>query len=146
VNIVEKALDEASDREQVRPGEIVNAKISSAMVHDITGPPAVQSWKSLEDTKVLDPDRIHVIFDHFLPAPTEQAAKPQKMIREFVESPGILTQVADGDQVSVNLEQGQIRNLTSGATISTEPFPLHLLQVLNDGGIIEHLKKKRTHR
>jgi 3-isopropylmalate/(R)-2-methylmalate dehydratase small subunit len=61
-----------------------------------------------------------------------------------VECPGILTQVADGDQVSVDLEQGQIRNLTTGATTSTDPVPLHLLQVLNDGGIIEHLKKKRA--
>jgi len=62
-----------------------------------------------------------------------------------VESPGILAQVADGDQVSVDLDQGQIRNHTTGATASTEPIPPHLLQVLNDGGIIEHLKKKRAH-
>jgi 3-isopropylmalate/(R)-2-methylmalate dehydratase small subunit len=63
-----------------------------------------------------------------------------------VECPGILTQVADGDQVSVDLEQGQIRNLTTGATTRTEPVPPHLLQVLNDGGIIEHLKKKRANQ
>jgi 3-isopropylmalate/(R)-2-methylmalate dehydratase small subunit len=63
-----------------------------------------------------------------------------------VECPGILTQVADGDQVSVDLEQGQIRNLTTGATTRTEPVPFHLVQVLNDGGIIEHLKKKRAHQ
>jgi 3-isopropylmalate/(R)-2-methylmalate dehydratase small subunit len=63
-----------------------------------------------------------------------------------VECPGILTQVADGDQVSVDLEQGQIRNMTTGATAKTEPVPLHLLEVLNDGGIIEHLKKKRAHQ
>ena len=63
-----------------------------------------------------------------------------------VECPGISTQVADGDQVSVDLEQGQITNLTTGTTASTEPIPLHLMQVLNDGGIIEHLKKKRAHQ
>jgi 3-isopropylmalate/(R)-2-methylmalate dehydratase small subunit len=63
-----------------------------------------------------------------------------------VECPEILTQVADGDEVSVDLERGQIRNLKTGATIKTEPVPLHLLQVLNDGGIIEHLKKKRAHQ
>ena len=63
-----------------------------------------------------------------------------------VECPGILTQVADGDQVSVDLEQGQIRNHRTGATTGMEPVPLHLMQVLNDGGIIEHLKKKRAHQ
>jgi 3-isopropylmalate/(R)-2-methylmalate dehydratase small subunit len=63
-----------------------------------------------------------------------------------VECPGILAQVADGDQVSVDLERSQIRNLITGTTASTEPIPPHLLQVLNDGGIIEHLKKKRAHQ
>jgi 3-isopropylmalate/(R)-2-methylmalate dehydratase small subunit len=61
-----------------------------------------------------------------------------------VECPGILTKVSDGDQVSVDLETGQIRNLTTGTTATAEPIPLHLMQVLNDGGIIEHLKKKRA--
>jgi 3-isopropylmalate/(R)-2-methylmalate dehydratase small subunit len=63
-----------------------------------------------------------------------------------VECPGILTRVADGDQVSVDLEQGKIMNLNTGTTANTEPIPPHLLQVLNDGGIIEHLKKKRAHQ
>jgi 3-isopropylmalate dehydratase small subunit len=62
-----------------------------------------------------------------------------------MECPGILTQVADGDRVSVDLEQGQIRNLRTGTTTNTEPVPLDLMQVLNDGGIIEHLRKKRAH-
>jgi 3-isopropylmalate/(R)-2-methylmalate dehydratase large subunit len=89
VNIIEKILARASDREQVRPGEIVEARINSAMVHDITGPLTVESWKKLEETKVWDPDRIVVIFDHFLPPPTEQAAKLQKMMRDFVDEQGI---------------------------------------------------------
>jgi len=63
-----------------------------------------------------------------------------------LECPGIVTQVTDGDQLSVDLERGQIRNLRTGATATAEPIPLDLLQVLNDGGIIEHLKKKRVHR
>ena len=63
-----------------------------------------------------------------------------------VECREILTQVVDGDQLSVDLEQGQISNLTTGTMASAEPIPLHLLQVLNDGGIIEHLKKRRAHQ
>jgi len=63
-----------------------------------------------------------------------------------VECREILTQVVDGDQLSVDLEQGQISNLTTGTMASAEPIPLHLLQVLNDGGIIEYLKKRRAHQ
>jgi len=63
-----------------------------------------------------------------------------------LECPGILAQVTDGDELSVDLERGLIRNLRTGATATTEPIPPDLLQVMNDGGIIEHLKKKRAHR
>lgn len=63
-----------------------------------------------------------------------------------LECPAITTHVADGDQLSIDLERGQIRNLRTGATITADAIPLNLLQVLNDGGIIEHLKKKRAHR
>jgi len=61
-----------------------------------------------------------------------------------LECSGILTRVAEGDQLSVDLENGQISNLTTGATAVAEPIPLDLFQVLIDGGIIEHLKKKRS--
>jgi len=89
MNIIEKILAGASGKKQVRPGEIVEARINSAMIHDITGPIAIQSWKKLGETKVWDPERIVVIFDHYLPPPSEQAASLQKMIREFVYEQGI---------------------------------------------------------
>lgn len=89
MNITEKILAEASGREQVHPAEIIDTEIDSAMIHDITGPLAVQSWKKLEEATVWDPDRVVVIFDHFLPPPTEQAANLQKMMRGFVEEQGI---------------------------------------------------------
>ena len=63
-----------------------------------------------------------------------------------LECSGISTHVNDGDQLSVDIERGEIRNLRTGETTSAEPIPPNLLQVLNDGGIIEHLGKKRVHR
>jgi len=63
-----------------------------------------------------------------------------------LECPAILTHVVDGDQLSVDLDRGQIRNLRTGATITADAISPNLLQVLNDGGIIEHLKKKRARR
>jgi len=62
-----------------------------------------------------------------------------------LECPDILTRVSEGDELSVDLEGGKIRNLTTGAATSAEPIAVDLLRVLNDGGIIEHLKRKRTH-
>lgn len=63
-----------------------------------------------------------------------------------LECPGILTEVTDGDQLLIDLERGEVRNLTTGTTASVEPIPPNVVEVLNDGGIIEHLKRKRAHR
>ncbi len=89
MNIIEKILARASGKEQVRPGDTVEAKIDVAMVHDLTGPLAVESWRKLEESTVHDPDRIVVIFDHVVPPPTEQAANLQKIMRDFVKEQGI---------------------------------------------------------
>jgi len=61
-----------------------------------------------------------------------------------LECPCILREVRDGDELSVDLERGEIRNVTTGATLRTQPIPDGLLQLLNAGGIIEYLKRKRT--
>jgi len=89
VNILEKILARASGKEHVSPQEIVEARIDSAMVHDLTGPMTVQSWRKLGETRIRDPDRLVVIFDHLVPPPTEQATKAQRMMRDFVEEQGI---------------------------------------------------------
>jgi 3-isopropylmalate/(R)-2-methylmalate dehydratase small subunit len=63
-----------------------------------------------------------------------------------LECPGVSTRVIDGDQLSIDIERGEIKNLRTGETLRTEVIPPNLLQVLNDGGIMEHLRKKRAHR
>jgi 3-isopropylmalate/(R)-2-methylmalate dehydratase small subunit len=63
-----------------------------------------------------------------------------------LECQGISSHVTDGDQLTVDVERGEIRNLRTGKTSNAEPIPSNILQVLNDGGIIEHLKKKWAHR
>jgi len=63
-----------------------------------------------------------------------------------LQCPGILKEVNDGDKLSIDLARGQVRNLTTGAIANAEPISDSLLSVLEDGGIIEHLKRKRTRR
>jgi len=46
-----------------------------------------------------------------------------------------------GDLLEVGFE-GQIRNLTSGATLSCERVPPHLLQLVRDGGLLAQLEKR----
>jgi homoaconitate hydratase family protein len=84
MNIVEKILCRASGRDKVEPGEIISAKIDRVMFHDLTGPLTVKAFKEIGVSRVWDPDRVVVIFDHLVPPNTERAALNQKIIREFV--------------------------------------------------------------
>jgi homoaconitate hydratase family protein len=84
MNIVEKILCRASGRDKVEPGEIISTKIDRVMFHDLTGPLTVKAFKEIGVSRVWDPDRVVVIFDHLVPPNTERAALNQKIIREFV--------------------------------------------------------------
>ncbi|WP_455285635.1 3-isopropylmalate dehydratase large subunit [[Eubacterium] cellulosolvens] len=89
MNVLEKILARASQKTEVRAGDIVDAKIDVAMIHDLTGPLTVQSWKKIGRERVWDPDRIVVVFDHLVPPPTEEAAEVQNAVRRFVAEQGI---------------------------------------------------------
>jgi 3-isopropylmalate/(R)-2-methylmalate dehydratase large subunit len=84
MNIFEKILAKASGRSETKAGDIVDARIDAAMIHDLTGPMTVQSWNKIGLAKVWNPTRIVVIFDHLVPPSTEQAAKVQNEVRKFV--------------------------------------------------------------
>ena len=46
------------------------------------------------------------------------------------------------DRLRVDPEAGKIDNLTTGETISCEPIPSHLMQMIRDGGLLPHLEKR----
>jgi len=50
-------------------------------------------------------------------------------------------EIADGDELVVDLEAGKIENFTSGKSITIKPLPPVMLKILNDGGLVEHFKK-----
>lgn len=46
-----------------------------------------------------------------------------------------------GDELDVDIEKGIITNLTNGALIQIEPIPPVMRRMLDDGGLVEHIKK-----
>jgi 3-isopropylmalate/(R)-2-methylmalate dehydratase large subunit len=85
MNLIEKILAKASGKKEVFPGEIVEARIDVAMMHDLTGPLTIEQFKKIGAERVWDANKIVVIFDHLVPASTIEAAELQKMVREFVK-------------------------------------------------------------
>lgn len=85
MNITEKILAKASNKKRVYPGEIVKAKIHQAMMNDITGPLAIESFRKMEGEEVWDKNRIIIVLDHLVPANTEHSAKLHKILRDFAK-------------------------------------------------------------
>lgn len=53
---------------EVKPGDIVTVDASWCMVDDIMAPFTIRKFEEMGFKKVWDPDRIVLIYDHFLPA------------------------------------------------------------------------------
>ena len=89
MNIIEKILANASGKREVSPGEIVEASIDVAMIHDLTGPLAIKSFRKIGAKKVWDNKRIVVILDHIVPASSVISANLHRIVRNFVEEQNI---------------------------------------------------------
>ena len=85
MNITEKILAKASGKKAVHPGEIVDANVDMVMIHDLTGPLAVEAFKKIGTPKVWDNKKIVVILDHQVPAESVKAAELHKTMRQFAK-------------------------------------------------------------
>ena len=85
MNITEKILARASGKDRVHPGEIVDAKVDMVMVHDLTGPLAVEAFGKIGVKQVWNNQKIIIILDHQIPANSVKAAELHKIMREFAK-------------------------------------------------------------
>jgi 3-isopropylmalate/(R)-2-methylmalate dehydratase small subunit len=58
-----------------------------------------------------------------------------------IECPDVSKAISTGDQISVDLETGKIQNLTTKKTLQGTKMPPFIMEILTDGGLIEHLRK-----
>jgi 3-isopropylmalate/(R)-2-methylmalate dehydratase large subunit len=90
MTMTEKILARGSGRGEVRPGDLVMAKVDFAMGHDLTIPPAGRIMRDqMGAQKVWDPERVAVVQDHFQPAKDAASATLGRMTREFARDMGI---------------------------------------------------------
>ncbi len=74
-----------------KPDDIINAKLDLIMSHIGTGKVVLDFNKirPSKKRKIFDPSKIVVLFDHFVPAPSERWAAVHDLIRKFVKKQGI---------------------------------------------------------
>lgn len=85
MTIAEKILARKSGRDRVGPGDLVTVDVDTVILFDNNFMP--NNWREI--VKLADPQRVVVVFDHRVPAPTQQAAAAQRTGREFVRRFGI---------------------------------------------------------
>jgi 3-isopropylmalate/(R)-2-methylmalate dehydratase small subunit len=49
--------------------------------------------------------------------------------------------IQEGDQLEADLENGRLRDLTSKKDFVFQPLSSEMMKILNDGGLVEHIKK-----
>jgi 3-isopropylmalate/(R)-2-methylmalate dehydratase small subunit len=55
---------------------------------------------------------------------------------------GISEKVNDGDVLDVDLQSGTVTNKTSGVVMQATKLPEFIMEILDDGGLISHLKRR----
>ena len=61
----------------------------------------------------------------------------------LIESPDAIEKINDGDELEIDYETGTIKNKTAGVDISFQPLPDFALEIIKDGGLLEHITKKQ---
>ena len=56
--------------------------------------------------------------------------------------PGLSGKVEEGDEVVVNLQTGKVEDRTNGSVFKATKLPEFIMEILDDGGLIEHLKRR----
>ncbi len=64
----------------------------------------------------------------------------------ILESPDAASDAENGHELEVQIEAGTIRDLTTGKTYATAPYPRFMLEIINAGGLVPYTKANMKKR
>jgi 3-isopropylmalate/(R)-2-methylmalate dehydratase large subunit len=85
MTITEKILAKAAGKDNVQPGDVIDAKIDCIMCHDVTTPPAISMLEEKGIDSVFDKEKIIVTPDHFQPAKDIKSAELHKRLDKWAK-------------------------------------------------------------
>jgi 3-isopropylmalate/(R)-2-methylmalate dehydratase large subunit len=89
LTITEKILAAHAGRTVVEPGEFVVARVDVVMGNDGSTAGALPVWRKIGAGRVFDPQRVAIVFDHFVPTKDVQAADLLAGVRQWVREQGL---------------------------------------------------------
>ncbi|HAG49875.1 MAG TPA: 3-isopropylmalate dehydratase large subunit [Deltaproteobacteria bacterium] len=100
MTITEKILAKHAGLKEVRPGQLINAKVDIALGNDITAPIAIKEFKGVGAGKVFDKNKVVLVPDHFTPNKDIKSAEQCKILRNFAKEQK-LTHHFEGGEVGI---------------------------------------------
>jgi len=59
-----------------------------------------------------------------------------------LECPEVSSKVEEGDELVVELREGEVKNKSNNLTLRATQLPDFIMEILDDGGLIEHLRRR----
>ena len=60
----------------------------------------------------------------------------------IMECPEAAEKISNGDEVEVDFDSGEIKNITKGETYQAEPFPEFIKEIINSNGLLNSIKNR----
>jgi 3-isopropylmalate/(R)-2-methylmalate dehydratase large subunit len=94
MNITEKIIARASNKNAVSPGDVVFANVDKLMIHDVSGPGVIkvfEEWakRGIKLEKVWNEDKIWISEDHFVPSADRISAENITKLTDWAKKFGI---------------------------------------------------------
>ena len=83
MTMTQKILAAHAGLAEVKPGQLINAKLDQVLGNDITTPVAINEFEKAGFDGVFDNARINIVLDHFVPNKDIKSAQQSKQCREF---------------------------------------------------------------
>jgi 3-isopropylmalate/(R)-2-methylmalate dehydratase small subunit len=60
----------------------------------------------------------------------------------ILECPQAVDEAASGHQLAIDLEAGQVHNLTMGQVYEAEPYPPFMMEIIEAGGLVPYTRQR----
>lgn len=87
--LIEKIIMKNTGSENVLPGQIKTVSVDRVMIHDIFIPFVVDKFKEMGFSKVWDPDKVVLIYDHLVPTSAVEDVRHFQIGDAFVKEQGL---------------------------------------------------------
>lgn len=87
--IIEKILKHNTGVADIKPGDIVTTNVDRVMIHDIFIPFVAEKFEEMGFSKLWDPDKVVLIYDHLVPASQVDDTRHFRVGNAFVEKYGM---------------------------------------------------------